>query len=166
MAARRVVLSGIGDFDEGADCLAVVYMLGSAVRRLGLRTIVAPFFVETVVAEDSLYAVARHELRWMSTIRSVQPIGYAFSGITCGVTMPFLGVLLSGGASSLVYLLGGALLLRLILHCLSGKQTLVDVMRSIWLLPMRDLFVFGVWVAGFFYRSVNWREKAIPVSNV
>lgn len=166
MAIRRDILSQVGDFDRVTDCLADDYMLGRAVRDLGLQTVVAPFLVETVVAEDSLYAVARHELRWMSTIRSVQPIGYAFSGITCGVTMPLLGVYMSGGAPSLVYLLGGALLLRLILHCLAVRQTPINIIRSIWLLPVRDLFVFGVWVAGFFYRSVNWREKAIPVSNV
>jgi len=166
VAIHRDVLSEIGGFDEVTDCLADDYMLGCAVRRLGLRTIVAPFFVETVVAEDSLYAVARHELRWMATIRSVQPLGYAFSGITCGVSVPFLAVLMGGGAPSLVYLLGGALLLRILLHFLAVGQAPGRMIRSAWLLPMRDLFVFGVWVAGFFYRSVSWREKAIPVSNV
>jgi len=166
MALRRDVLSELGDFDEVTDSIADDYMLGCAVRRLGLRTVIAPFFVETMVAENNLYDVARHELRWMSTIRSVQPFGYAFSGVTCGITLPLLGVFMSGDAPSLVYVLGGALLLRLILHCLSTKKTLVSMIRSVWLLPARDLFVFGVWVAGFFYRSVSWREKAIAVSNV
>lgn len=166
MALRRDVLSEVGDFDEVTDFLADDYLLGCAVRKLGLQTVIAPFFVETVVAEDNLYDVAQHELRWMSTIRSVQPIGYTFSGITCGITMPLFGVLISGGASFPAYLFGGALLLRLALHCLSTKQSPARFFGSIWLLPARDLFVFGVWAAGFLYRFVNWREKAIAVSNV
>ena len=166
MALRRDVLSELGDFDEVADSIADDYMLGCAVRGLGLKTVIAPFFVETVVAENSLYDVARHELRWMSTIRSAQPVGYAFSGVTCGIALPLLGVLMSADAPSLVYMLGGALLLRLTLHCLSTRKTLTSLFRSVWLVPVRDLFVFGVWVAGFFYRTVTWREKAIPVSNV
>lgn len=166
MALRRDVLSEVGDFDEVTDFLADDYQLGCAVRRLGLQTVVAPFFVETVVAEDNLYDLAQHELRWMSTIRSVQPIGYAFSVITCGITMPLLGVFMSDGAPSLLCLLGGAFFLRFVLHCLSTKPTLTRLIRSVWLLPMRDLFVFGLWTAGFFYRFVNWREKAIPVNSV
>lgn len=166
MAIHRDTLSQIGGLESVTDCLADDYMLGCAVRRLGLRTVVAPFFVETMVAEDTLHAVVRHELRWMSTIRSVQPIGYFFSGITCGVTLPLLGVILTGGSLSLLYLLGGALLLRLVLHRLASRRAPVEVIRSIWLLPVRDLFVFGAWMAGFVYRSVTWREKAVAVSNI
>lgn len=166
MAIRRETLSEIGDFENVADCLADDYMLGRAVRQLGLRTIVAPFFVETVVADTSFNGVVHHELRWMSTIRSVQPIGYALSGITCGVSIPLLSVFIGEASHPSMYLLGGALLLRLVLHFVTSGQSPVKAILSAWLLPVRDLFVFGVWVAGFFYRSVSWREKAVPVSNV
>ena len=166
MAIRRDTLSEIGGFGNVADCLADDYMLGRAVRQLGLRTLVAPFLVETVVAEKSFNSVAHHELRWMSTIRSVQPIGYALSGITCGVSIPLLSVFIGEASHPSLYLLGVALVLRLVLHFVASGHAPVKAIRSAWLLPVRDLFVFGVWVAGFFYRSVTWREKAVPVSNV
>ena len=35
--------------------------------------------------------------------------------------------------------------------------------RSIWLLPLRDLANFGVWVAGFFSNTVHWRGLAFRV---
>jgi len=166
MAMRRDTLSEIGGFESVADSLADDYMLGQAVRRLGLLTLVAPVPVETVVAESSLSAVARHELRWMSTIRSVQPVGYAFSGITCGVTLPLAGALMGAGAPSVVGLLAGAILLRVVLHCLWHKQPMAGALRTVWLLPLRDMFVFGIWVAGFFSRKVSWRENTLTVSKV
>lgn len=166
MAMRRDTLSKIDGFENVADSLADDYMLGQAVRRLGLLTLIAPVPVETVVAEKNLSALARHELRWMSTIRSVQPVGYAFSGITCGVTLPLAGVLMGTGAPSVVGLLAGAILLRVMLHCLWHKQSTVAALRTIWLLPLRDVCVFGIWVAGFFSRKVSWRENTLSVSKV
>ncbi|MGA7964444.1 MAG: bacteriohopanetetrol glucosamine biosynthesis glycosyltransferase HpnI [Gammaproteobacteria bacterium] len=166
MAMRRDTLSAIGGFESFADSLADDYMLGQAVRRLGLLALISLVPVETVVAEKSLSAVARHELRWMSTIRSVQPVGYAFSGITCGVTLPLAGVLMGAGAPIVVGLLAGAILLRVVLHCTWHKQPMAAALRTVWLLPMRDIFVFGIWVAGFFCRNVNWRENILPVSKV
>ena len=166
IALRREVLSRIGDFDAVTDCLADDYMMGEAVRRLGLKTRVAPFLVETVVSERTLYKVARHELRWMSTIRSVQPIGYAFSCITCGIALPLLGLVLGVGSPALVYLLFVAGLLRLTLHFLSSKQSLRGLAGSAWLIPARDLMIFCVWFFGFFSRTVSWREKAVAVSNI
>lgn len=166
IAIRRDTLCEIGGFESVVGCLADDYMLGRAVRRLGLRTSVAPFFVETVVAEKSLKRVARHELRWMSTIRAVQPVGYALSGITCGVSIPLLSIVIGEASRPSMYLLGGALLLRSVLHVISSRQAPIKALQSVWLLPVRDLFVFGVWVAGFFYRNVSWREKAVTVSNV
>lgn len=166
MAMRRDTLTAIGGFESLANCLADDYMLGRAVRRLGLRTAVTPIPVETVVAEKSLSAVASHELRWMCTIRSVQPLGYTFSGITCGVTLPLFGVFMGTGAPSVVGLLGGSLLLRAVLHCLWSGQPSGDAIRSVWLLPLRDLWMFGIWLAGFFCRKVNWRQQTVSVSKV
>ena len=166
IALRREVLSRIGDFDSVTDCLADDYMIGEAVRKLGLKTRVAPFLVETVVSEKSLHEVARHELRWMSTIRSVQPIGYAFSCITCGIAMPLFAMLIGVGAPALIYLFFAAGVLRVILHCLSSKQSLRGLAGSAWLIPARDLMLFCVWFFGFFSRTVNWREKAVAVSNI
>lgn len=166
MAMRRDTLAEIGGFERVADCLADDYMLGQAVRRLGLATRIAPVRVQTVVAEKSLAAVARHELRWMATIRSVQPVGYAFSGVTCGVTLPLAGVFMGAGAPSVVGLLAGALLLRVVVHYLWKKQPMVAAFRTVWLLPMRDVFVFGIWVAGFFNRKVSWRENTLSASKI
>ena len=35
--------------------------------------------------------------------------------------------------------------------------------RSIWLVPLRDLTNFGVWVAAFFSNTIHWRGLAFRV---
>ena len=38
----------------------------------------------------------RHQLRWLRTIRTVRPLGYALAGVTCGLPVAILGALLAG----------------------------------------------------------------------
>jgi ceramide glucosyltransferase len=42
-----------------------------------------------------------------------------------------------------------------------GAQVLGDrqVLRSLWLLPLRDLVAMGVWAAGFAGNTIVWRGE-------
>lgn len=164
MALRRDTLKAVGGFERLANHLADDYMLGCLVRRLGLLTVVAPVTVETVVTESNFSSVIGHELRWMRTIRSLQPAGYIFSGITCGVTFPLIGVVLGAGTSPVLGLLTSSLLLRLVLHCAWAELPPIRAIRAAWLVPARDLLIFGVWSAGFFCRNVSWRQQTLSVA--
>ncbi len=164
MALRRDTLAEVGGFEKLANHLADDYMLGHLVRKSGLRTVIAPVTVETLVTESDLSSVFGHELRWMRTIRSLQPAGYLFSGITCGVTFPLLGAVLGAGALPVLGLLTSSVLLRLVLHCAWADLPPIRAIRAAWLVPARDLLVFGVWSAGFFCRNVSWRQQTLSVA--
>jgi len=164
MALRRDTLEAIGGFEKLANHLADDYILGRLVRQRGLRTVIAPVTVETVVTESDLSSVVGHELRWMRTIRSLQPAGYVFSGITCGMAVPIFGVVMGAGTLPVLGLLTGSLLLRLVLHCAWAELPPIRAMRAAWLVPARDLLVFGVWSAGFFCRNVSWRQQTLSVA--
>lgn len=164
MALRQDTLEAVGGFERLANHLADDYMLGRLVRRLGLLTVIAPVTVETVVTESNFSSVVGHELRWMRTIRSLQPAGYVFSGITCGVTFPLIGVVLGAGALPVLGLLTSSLLLRLVLHCAWAELPPIRAIRVAWLVPARDLLIFGVWSAGFFCRNVSWRQQTLSVA--
>jgi hypothetical protein len=58
------------------------------------------------------------------------------------------------------------LVLRLTMAWIIGVWGLGDpVVRSkIWLVPVRDSVNFLVWVAGFFFSTVQWRGKAYRVN--
>ena len=95
MALRRSVCDEIGGFAPLRDQLADDYALGEAVRRVGKAIVLSPLLVDTVVAEPSLGALLRHELRWARTIRSIAPLGYAASIVTHPVALAACGATLS-----------------------------------------------------------------------
>jgi ceramide glucosyltransferase len=39
------------------------------------------------------------------------------------------------------------------------------VLRSLWLLPLRDVVAMGVWVAGFAGNTIVWRGERFALRN-
>jgi len=155
IALRRDALAAIGGFEAIADQLADDYALGEATRRLGLRTVLAPVEVETIVEERSLRESLRHLLRWLRTIRAVRPGGYAASLVTFGVPVAAIGVALTRGAAPAAAALGIAAVARLVLHWrVRGRGS----PWWDWLaLPLGDSLSLALWCWGFATRSVRWR---------
>ncbi|MFX8911006.1 glycosyltransferase, partial [Acinetobacter baumannii] len=79
IAMRRETLEAIGGFDRFVDTLADDYAIGQAVRALGLKVVVPPVFVTHASIETSFAEVAKHELRWMATVRTVNAAGHVGS---------------------------------------------------------------------------------------
>lgn len=159
---RRETLERMGGFGAIADDLADDYALGAAVRRLGLRIELSSLLVDNVIVEPSLGALFRHELRWARTIRLVAPLGFLGSIVTQPVVTAALAVAL--GALPLA----APAMLILALLCRAVSVRLID--RSlrlpaspIALLPLRDVLSFAVFVASFFARRVEWRDRTFQV---
>src|SRR4029077_1775140 len=74
------------------------YRLGELTRRLGLRTVLSEVEVETLVDEADLSDLVRHELRWLRTIRTVQPLGFTLGAITFGFPVAAAGSVLAAGS--------------------------------------------------------------------
>ena len=156
IALRREALRAIGGFEAIADHLADDYQLGELTRAIGLATVLSEVVVETVVNERSLGELVRHDLRWLRTIRAVRPVGYALSGITFGVPVAAVGVVLARGAPVALATLGVALGARFMLH-LAAREA--GESWKTWLaLPLGDVLSFALWCWGFAARSVRWRQ--------
>jgi ceramide glucosyltransferase len=162
IALRRHVLSSIGGFAAIANQLADDYRLGELTRRLGLRTVLSEVVVDVCVSERSLTELMQHELRWLRTIRALQPLGYAFSFVTCGVPVAAVGALLAGGTAPAVALLGVAVLARLLLHLKARRRG--SAALQLLLLPARDLLTLGLWSWSFATRRVRWRNDDYRVA--
>jgi ceramide glucosyltransferase len=158
IALRRQTLARLGGFAAVADVLADDYWLGERTRRLGLRTIVADGIVDTVVAEPSFASVCRHELRWLRTIRSVQPHSYRLLGISFSLPLIVLGTLLAGAGSIALGLAGVTVAARVLLHYLARPAT-----TPLWLVPLADLLAFALWCWSFASRRVRWRAAVLEV---
>jgi ceramide glucosyltransferase len=70
-----------------------------------------------------------------------------------------LAVIAAHGALWSWATLGMTLLLRLAVALVVGKSVLNDrqLLKHLWLLPLRDLVAVGVWFASFAGHTVTWR---------
>jgi len=162
IAIRREALAGIGGFAAIADQLPDDYRLGELTRRRGLRTVLSEVVVETCVEEGSMGELIRHELRWLRTIRTVRPVGYAFSFVSLGLAPAVLGSLLAAGARAALAMLAITAMARLMLH--SSARNARPARAQLWVLPLNDLLVFALWCWGFVTRRVQWRHARYRVA--
>jgi ceramide glucosyltransferase len=162
IALRRQVLDRIGGLAVVRDELADDHRIGAAVRELGLPTVLSPYIVETSVSEKNLNCLWRHELRWARTVRAMAPVGFAGSVVTHAVAIAALAAIFSGlSLTSLVFLA---------ISCLFRWATAGATARvlrlpttGLWLLPLRDLLSFAVFVGSFFGRNVSWRDQLFRI---
>ncbi|MGR4064956.1 MAG: bacteriohopanetetrol glucosamine biosynthesis glycosyltransferase HpnI [Vulcanimicrobiaceae bacterium] len=163
MAVRREALEAIGGFAALAQHLADDYMLGSLVEALGYRVVLSRYVVRDVVNEASLAALAEHELRWARTIRSVRPLGYAFSFIA--FPLPFALVFLAGsrGSATAWAMVAAIGALRIAIHYAVRRAFDRPRVPPVWLIPIRDCLGLAVWGAGLFGSTVRWQRHAIGI---
>jgi len=160
IALRREVLVAIGGFEALAFQLADDYELGARSRAQGWRTVLSSYLVETTVSEPRFSDLISHELRWLRTIRLINPWGYAFSVVTFGLPLAVFAALwaqqtLITGLASL------ALVLRLMLHSQVCKR--LRTTRHMGLIPLADSLLCVLWVVGFLGQGVKWRGQGLVV---
>jgi ceramide glucosyltransferase len=158
MVFRAETLRRIGGFQAIANYLADDYQLGLRISQLGLRIEFAPVVVETDLGAGSWAQTWRRQLRWSRTIRVSRPSGYCGYVVTHATLWAL--VAMAGGQWWAVWLAMGV---RMLAGVVVGAVILQDrnVLRDSWLMPLRDLFGFAVWVAGLFGHSVQWRDRKL-----
>jgi ceramide glucosyltransferase len=160
IAIHRSALDAIGGFAAMADAVAQDYVLGHALRRAGLRIRLAPTVVETVVADPSLPALLRHELRWSRAVRAVRPLDHALSVFTFAELPAGLLLLIGGPWRPALSALLLILALRLLLHS-RLRQVFALPLPDPWLLPLRSALCFGVWGTAYAGRRVHWGDRVL-----
>jgi ceramide glucosyltransferase len=162
IALRRKTLELIGGFTRLRDELADDHRIGDEVRALGLAVVLSPYIVEARVTEPSLAAVWRHELRWARTERAVAPVGFTASFLSQSVAIAVLGAAVTGFALTSSLFLVISCVLRW-----GSARVIADALgvrpAKAWLLAVRDVLSFAVYVASFFGRRVLWRDEAFRV---
>lgn len=146
----------------GADCgLADDYRLGKLTRRVGLRTVLSDLEVGTAVDEPTLRDLARHELRWLRTIRTVRPLSYALAGLTFGIPAAILASLLAAASRATVTMLLITIAARFMID--SRPRRACPVFAQLWLVALNDLLTFSPWCWGYATRQVRWRRARYHV---
>jgi ceramide glucosyltransferase len=162
IALRQETLTRIGGFTSIANQLPDDYRLGELTRRIGLRTVLSEVEVETCVDERSLAALVRHELRWLRTIRTVRPLGYALAGVTFGLPVATLGAVLAGAGGMTLAMLLITVIVRLMIN--SEPRNTYPRLTQLWLVALGDLLAFALWCWSFTTRRVQWRDTRYRVA--
>lgn len=157
LALRRDTLDRIGGFRAIREYLADDYQLGKHVSELGLRVCMSRTAVVTWLGRGSWSDVWKHQVRWARTIRFSRG---AYFGL------PFSnGTLWAAVAAGLGWWwsAAGLVSLRIAVGLLCGLLVLRDPVsrRWWWLMPVRDLWAFGVWIAGAFGSTVVWQDRRV-----
>ena len=162
IALRRPVLEACGGFEALGSQLADDYALGSRTRARGWRTVLSSYYVDTVVCEPRLRDLAAHQLRWLRTIRLINPWGYGFSGVTFGLPLAVIAAAVSGRGWvwGLAFL---ALITRLVLHSRACRR--LRAPRRFGLVPLADALLCGLWALGLVGRKVRWQGATLAVGH-
>jgi ceramide glucosyltransferase len=162
IALKRKTLDEVGGFAVFADQLADDYEMGRAVRDAGYALAIPAMGVGHTAAENTLPELFRHELRWTRTIRLVNPMGHLGSFVTHGFAFALMAAFLLGFNPASLTILACALATRLFLKAridgLFGTYA-----GPIWLVPLRDLLSFAVFLVSLFGETVHWRGTHFAV---
>jgi ceramide glucosyltransferase len=159
LAFHRSDLDAIGGFEAIVDYLADDYELGRRICKRNRKVKLSQTVVETLLPAYDFPGFLSHQLRWARTIRAARPSGYV--GLLLTFTLPWatLTLLLARGAGWAWVLFVIAVAMRMSMALAVGKSVLRDkeVLRSWWLIPVRDLLALVVWFQGLFGRRILWR---------
>jgi ceramide glucosyltransferase len=156
LCLRAEDLKQVGGFEAIASYLADDYQLGKRISESGLLVYIPKYVAETHLGSGSWRDIWNHQVRWARTIRVSRPGGYLGLPLTNGTVWA-----IAAGFAGWYGTAAGLLMLRLLVGLIAGLAVLRDPLtaRLWWLMPARDLFGAGVWVAGLFGRSVTWRGR-------
>ncbi|MBS0469822.1 MAG: bacteriohopanetetrol glucosamine biosynthesis glycosyltransferase HpnI [Proteobacteria bacterium] len=162
IALRRTTLSQIGGFEAFSDYLADDYEIGRAIRQRGLKVQVLPFAVAHRAQEDSFTALFAHELRWSRTVRVVRPASHLGTLVTFPFALALIALALLPGQVPALAAVAAAIFARLILK-LRVDKAFPAASGPLWLLPVRDLVSFAVFLGSFLGQKVAWRGRHFEV---
>ncbi len=161
LAFRGVQLQQIGGFAAIGGYIADDYQLGKRISRLGLRVELSNVVVQTRIGGDSWGEVWRHQVRWARTIRVSQGAGYL--GLPIANASLWTVIAFAAG-----WWWTGAVLIavRIAMGLVAGVGVLrCPVTARYWfLIPLRDLFGFAVWMAGLSGRDVVWQDRRLRLN--
>lgn len=166
VALRREVLEQIGGFTALCNHIADDYQLGHRAARAGWKVRLSSYVVDIRLSGESLADVATREMRWSRTIRANKAWGHAGLALTFGWIYTFAALPTSGFSSTVTACLASLSGLRILTASL-GARLMGDTLMPglMWLVPIRDLMSFGVWISSFFSRTVMWRGRRLEVTS-
>ncbi|HYQ03206.1 MAG TPA: ceramide glucosyltransferase [Polyangiaceae bacterium] len=172
MLFKRSHLDKLGGFALVRDVLAEDYVLGQAFEAAGLRVALSAHVVRTINVRRNLGQFAARHVRWAQMRRRLTRLYWGEPLLYPGpLLLLVLGIVASGAEVPFV---SSAWLVRLSLLALVGKYLsdafLVRLINGAYprvselpLILLKDIGMWGVWLAGALRRRVIWRGHAMLI---
>jgi ceramide glucosyltransferase len=161
-AVRRSTLEQIGGLESLADYLVEDFEMGRRIWSLGQKPVILPYLVDTVVDLKTPSQWWNHLVYWDQNNRAARP-GALFSTIVIR-PVPFacLFAISTLGSTFGWTVLAMALAIRLLTTTAVVGWGLKDAegLRSVALVPFRDLAALASWFLAFTKRTTIWRGEA------
>jgi ceramide glucosyltransferase len=161
LATTKTVLAKIGGLEVLVESLADDYEMGARIAAVGYKVELSDEVVETTVPAYGLRGFWEHQIRWARSTRDSRKWGYVGLGITFAVPWAVAACVASGFALWSFSLLSLVVLTRVAVALSVGVGILRDgqVLRDLWLLPLRDFMGLAVWAWSFAGDTVVWRGE-------
>ncbi len=154
-------LAKIGGYEVLANLLADDYEIGNRVHKAGGKVLLAREVVSTMYPAQTARSFWEHQVRWARTVRLVRPASFLGLLFTHGLPFALLAAAVAPAAWVGAAYVAAYLVLRLTMAWVAGVWGLHDTVlrRKLWLVPLRDLFYFAVWLAAFASNRIKWRGR-------
>ena len=161
LAMSKAALAEAGGLEPLVEYLADDYEMGERIAKAGYRVELCGEVVETTVPAYDFLGFREHQLRWARSTRDSRKLGYMGLGITYALAWAILNCIASGFALWSFSLLSVVALARVAVALSVGVGVLGDgqVLRDLWLVPLRDFFGLGFWAWSFAGDTVVWRGE-------
>jgi len=167
IAIRKSVLAEIGGFEAIADYLADDYQIGYLTAKSGYKVVLSNYIIDHLISTDSFADLLDRQLRWAYCTKVSRTWGYLGLFFTQGIATSLIFLAISRGSIWGWLGIAIALTTRMILAWIVGVWGLKDrsVSKFLWLVPIRDLLSFGIWVYSWFSNTMNWRGRRLKLSS-
>jgi len=160
VATTKSWLSRIGGYEALANLLADDYEIGNRIYQAGGKVLLSREPVWTMYPAQGAKGFWEHQVRWARTVRLCRPLSFLGLLFTHGLPWAIVAALVAPAAWIGVTYLLAYLILRSVMAWVVGVWGVGDdvLQRRIWLVPVRDVLNFAVWLAGFASNRVTWGD--------
>ena len=161
----KEALRDIGGFGALTEYLADDYQLGFRLWKKGYKNIISRHVIENLVGPMSVASHLTHQLRWARTYRASRPGGFFGYGITHIFAFALLLLCVRPTAGSAVTA-GLVLALRYGIALVLYRKVIKTRkwLKWLFLIPLKDILGFSVWLWSFAGSSVRWRGACYRVT--
>ena len=162
IATRKSALADFGGLH--LDRIGSDYNLGKRAASAGYQVELSHYILESDTGRESIGRLVKRELRWARTIRFNRGWVYYTMAFCYGTVYCLPLLLITGFADWAIGLTFATFTIRYTQAWVAAVNlNCSNLVRWFWVLPLRDVLSFGVWIAGAFGRGVYWRGRKLRI---